>query len=304
VVHARPSAPLPPPEGSDGSGGFGASGGSGGLGGSGGCGGPERRSGARRMVDGAVAEFTDLHPGLAARGEPADGPAAEALRTAAASADLLVVGTRGLGGFPALRIGSVALELAGRAACPVALVPPGRGTGVRLPEVVLGMDARRPDPRAAALAFDAARRREARLRAVHAWSLPAPYDEPWTPYAAVEEDRAEWEDHEVQLLNDALRGWRERYPGVPVLADVRLLGAADALVRASARAAVLVVGRGREPGQCLGGVAHAVAHHAGCPILLATRPAMRDSTRRGSPGPGSSGPGSRSDAGDGSPAEP
>jgi nucleotide-binding universal stress UspA family protein len=153
----------------------------------------------------------------------------------------------------------------------VALVPAYRPDQAPVPEVVLGIDARHPDVGAADFAFDAAQRREARLRAVFAWSLPAPFAAPWVPYAAPEEDRAAWEDLEVQLLDDALRGWREKYPSVPVLADVRLFGPAEALVRVSEGADLLVVGRGAGPGPYPSGVAHAVAHHAPCPVVLLPR---------------------------------
>lgn len=217
------------------------------------------------VLDRVVSELALRHPGLEVRGEQADGRAPDVLADAGRTADLLVLGSRGLGGFPGLLLGSVALETAGRSPCPVALVPEQRPGGERPPEIALGIDTRHRAAPATDYAFDAARRREARLRAVHAWSLPAPYGSPWTPYAVTEEDRAAWEDQEVQLLHDALRGHRRAYPAVPVVADVRLLGPAKALVTASARAELLVVGR---PGGPLNGVPHSVAHHAHCPVVL------------------------------------
>ncbi len=50
------------------------------------------------------------------------GSAATALTDAAAGADLLVVGSRGLGGFRELLLGSVSHECAQRAPCPVVIV--------------------------------------------------------------------------------------------------------------------------------------------------------------------------------------
>ncbi|MDT3399382.1 universal stress protein [Streptomyces sp. B1866] len=229
------------------------------------------RGGARHLVDAQVSALSRRRPGLPVEGRVVEQTPAEALVEAGRSAELLVVAARGLHGFTGLQVGSVALRVADRAPCPVVVLPPGPVAPARRPEVVLGVDARHPDPEAACLAFDAASRRGARLRAVHAWELPAPYAAPWAPYRAVEEDRAAWEDQEVQLLDDALRPWREKYPGVAVLADVRLFHPAEALVNASSAADLLVMGRGAAPGSRLSAAAHAVVHHARCPVLLAPR---------------------------------
>ena len=51
------------------------------------------------------------------------GAPATALLTAAKSADLLVIGRRGHGGFMGLLLGSVAQQVAHHAPCPVVLVP-------------------------------------------------------------------------------------------------------------------------------------------------------------------------------------
>lgn len=224
---------------------------------------------AGRIVENAVAELASAYPRLDIVAREIAGVPEEILGEVGRGAELLVVATRGLGGFTGLRLGSVALGVAAGAPCAVALVP-ADAEGADVPEVVVGIDAHHPDPGALDLAFDAARRREVRLRAVSAWRFPSPYDE--QAVMPVEEDRADWEDQELQVLEDVLRDWREKYPSVGVLPDLRLFGPADALVRASGSADLLVIGRGEaRTHRGFGGVAHAVAHHTRCPLVLAPR---------------------------------
>jgi nucleotide-binding universal stress UspA family protein len=53
-----------------------------------------------------------------------EGPPAATLCAVAEGADLLVVGSRGRGGFKGLLLGSVGQQVAHHARCPVAIVPP------------------------------------------------------------------------------------------------------------------------------------------------------------------------------------
>ncbi|MER6372729.1 universal stress protein [Streptomyces mirabilis] len=202
--------------------------------------------------------------------DPAGGVAA-ALISLASRAGCTVLGLRGEDGVPGPGVGSVAHEVAARSDLPVVLVPGGghgrRGGEWRTSQVVLGVDARDPVSAVVDFAFDAARRRGARLHAVHAWRLPA-RAERWMPYALPEEDRGAWEDQEVQLLSDALRPWREKYPQVHVYEDVRLQSPSAALVQASASAELLVVGRA---GRTLGTTVRDVLEHTECPVAVVPR---------------------------------
>ncbi|HZA00350.1 MAG TPA: universal stress protein [Acidimicrobiales bacterium] len=73
-----------------------------------------------RMVDAAEAHA----PGVPIRRVLVEGAATEALLDAAKNADLLVVGSRGVGGFRGLLVGSVSYQLAHYATCPAVVVPP------------------------------------------------------------------------------------------------------------------------------------------------------------------------------------
>lgn len=97
------------------------------------------------VVDFEAAVRADLEADVAALSLPAacrvtchvlHGSAARRLLEAAAHADLLVVGSRGGGGFRGLRFGSTADQVVRHAPCPVVVVP------VRGPDVPDGPDSR------------------------------------------------------------------------------------------------------------------------------------------------------------------
>ncbi|MER5506486.1 universal stress protein [Streptomyces sp. NPDC002766] len=141
---------------------------------------------------------------------------------------------------------------------PVVFVP---DPPARLPDrVAVGVDGRDPADEAIGFAFEAARLRGAALRAVHAWTLPAEAAE--TPFAVPEEDRATWEDQEVQVLSDALRPWRARYPDVEVQQDVLSFPPPQALTHASTTAGLLVLGHRT------GRTASAVLATTRCPVAV------------------------------------
>jgi nucleotide-binding universal stress UspA family protein len=67
----------------------------------------------------------DGGPGIEVRREVVEATPAPALIELAEGADLLVVGSRGRGGFRGLHLGSVGSQCAHHAPCPVAIVPRG-----------------------------------------------------------------------------------------------------------------------------------------------------------------------------------
>ncbi|GAA2090037.1 universal stress protein [Actinomadura alba] len=176
----------------------------------------------------------------------------------------LVLGHRGLGGFTSLLLGSTGLRVAGCAAGPVVIV---RGDGGRVNgEVVVGLDL--PDDPSAALeyAFDAANVRSARLRVLHAWQLSAPLIAAEYPF-----DLTEIEQDNCWNVAQALAPWRKRHPDVEIVEDVVRDHPVSALVDASGRADLVVVGARGHIGLGsirLGSVGHGIIHHSHCPVAV------------------------------------
>ena len=85
------------------------------------------REAAEDVLDTALAETGDELEGVEIRRAVVEGPAASVLVEAAEGADLLVVGSRGLGGFRGLLLGSVSQQCAHHASCPVVIVRAPRG---------------------------------------------------------------------------------------------------------------------------------------------------------------------------------
>ncbi|MGA5822295.1 universal stress protein [Kitasatospora sp. NPDC094028] len=226
---------------------------------------------AQRLLAAAAEEVRGRHPGLDVRTDVVLDAPVDGLVAAAADSELLVLGSRGLGGFAGLLLGSVGMAVAGRSAAPVVVVreEPASGGGAGAGgEVVVGVDAHGPEEEVLAFAFREAALRGVRLRAVHGWDLPPLFGYAGGVVPAGEVGQLE--ALEAKLLSLALAGSREQHPAVEVVEDVRL-GAARGLVEASAGAALVVVGRGHRPvefGPRLGRVAHAVLHHAAAPVAV------------------------------------
>ena len=74
---------------------------------------------ARKVLAGALAEVCGVAPDVVVRSCVAEGHPAELLLREAVGADLLVVGSRGHGGFAAALLGSVSQHCVQHATCPV-----------------------------------------------------------------------------------------------------------------------------------------------------------------------------------------
>ena len=84
---------------------------------------PELQDNARAVLDQAVAEVLGDATDIEIEKTIAEGSPAQVLVDAAQGADLLIVGTRGHGGFAGLLLGSVSQQIAHHAPCPIVIVP-------------------------------------------------------------------------------------------------------------------------------------------------------------------------------------
>ncbi|MGW4146710.1 universal stress protein [Streptomyces albogriseolus] len=221
------------------------------------------------LVAEAVTRARDTAPGVEVSHVVVTGEPVTVLEAQSRAADLVVVGSRGMGGFVGLLIGSTAAHLAAHGRCPVLVVREG---GDEKGPVVVGVDGSAAGERAIEFAFAEASLRGAPLRAIHAWTLwnapPSELHEGADTYVAMPEGVAEAEE---RLVSEALAGCRERYPGVSVESRAPRGQTREALIEASRSARLLVVGargRGGFAGLMLGSVSQAVLHHAHCPVAV------------------------------------
>ncbi|NMH99306.1 universal stress protein [Pseudonocardia acidicola] len=222
---------------------------------------------ARDEVARAAAAATETAPGVQIDRQVSSGYPVAVLTNESASAQLVVVGNRGLGGFSGLLAGSVAIALAAHAACPVVVVRDGEdGHSPEDGPVVVGVDGSALSEAALAFAYAAADARRVPLVAVHAWHdlLVDPTMAPLLDWPAIEAD-------ERLQLAERLAGWGEKYPDVVVQRLVTRDRPARALVEESGRAQLVVVGsrgRGGMKGLMLGSVSQALLHHSVCPVAI------------------------------------
>ncbi|MCF0096368.1 universal stress protein [Micromonospora sp. MH99] len=226
----------------------------------------ELREQAEQIVADAMTEAHKTASDLAVTAAVVDGPATPVLLRESRDAALLVLGSRGLGGFAELLMGSVAVQVCARADCPVLVV---KGEVRADGPVVVGVDGSDLSAQTLGFAFEEASLRGVELVAVHAWITPTPtMPGDILPLAYGVETLAEDEE---RVLAESLAGWSQRYPDVPVRHHVAYGAAASVLVRESATAQLTVVGghgRGTLAGMLLGSVSHAVLHQSHGPLAI------------------------------------
>ncbi|GAB3266770.1 universal stress protein [Arthrobacter pigmenti] len=211
--------------------------------------------------------------GVEVVGAVIEGDAAGALISAAETAGLLVVGSRGLGGFTGRLLGSVSSALPGHAQCPVVVIPGAETKGrhknrshsddVGHTGVVAGIDGSEPAAAAALDAAEYAHRRGLPLTLLRA----RPPVESYIPLPLTE-----WELEGLQSGIDSEAAWLGRYfPELNITARITDRQPVEVLANASDTAELVVLGnrgRGGFASLVLGSTSRSVVHHALGPVMI------------------------------------
>lgn len=222
-----------------------------------------------------IRQVLETYPGLRVTAGTDTGSAAAALVSASHTAETVVVGAPAHGVVASVVFGSVSLQVAMHAACPVVVVHDRPAVAKDLPEsrVVVGLDASERSEQALEFGFEQADRRRIGLTAVACWSwedsggnVPGPMQV------------GLWENAEVQdrrLVSELLAGWHEKYPDISVQRRLVSGRTVPTLLKEAEGAALLVVGsrgRGGFAGLLLGSVSQRIIERATCPVAIVPSP--------------------------------
>ncbi|MFE3945161.1 universal stress protein [Streptomyces sp. NPDC059118] len=232
-----------------------------------------QRREAEELLDRSVRRVSEIAPELHPSTLTPLDFAAAALTSLSRNASLVVLGSRGLGGFRSLLLGSNSLATASMADCPVVVVrskPSDDDTAERTEaptDLVAGVAADESSEGVLEFAFEtAAARPGARLRIVHGWTMFSSILSGGPAF-----DRDAVANSAERTLAELTAGWREKYPQVDVVREPVGGSASRTLVTASATAALTVIGR-RRGGESLGlglsPVAQTTLTHALGPVAV------------------------------------
>jgi nucleotide-binding universal stress UspA family protein len=233
----------------------------------------------RKLIHRTVGEF--LREGVAAAHEGApqlrvdtatiEAQTVSALADEAKRAFMVVLGSRGEGGFERLLLGSTAVGLTSHARCPVAVV---RGAEVDTPPpstgaVVVGVDGSPISEAAVKFATEEAAARQVPLLAVHTWDERI--TDPAYLAARIEQDEVPAAQEQRALLAEQMAGYQQEHPDVPIEQVLVHDHPAQGILRQAEKAQLIVLGsrgRGGFIGMLLGSTSQAVLQHATCPVLI------------------------------------
>lgn len=213
---------------------------------------------AEKVLEAATERARASAPDITVTTDLVTGKAPEELLRASVGAGVVVVASRGVGGFAGLLLGSTGLFLQTYAQCPVLIV---RGTGDPGGPIVAGFDGSPASERLLEHTAGVAAQAGRPLVIVHSYPSSS----------AADEARAADAPSPEALLEQGQQIALRTTPDITVSTRaVEHRSAAGALVEASDDASLVAVGprsRGHVRG-AIGSTAQAVIQHASCPVLL------------------------------------
>ena len=220
---------------------------------------------ARRIV----AEFDSS---IAVTAEVKESSPIDYLLELSETAEMVVMGSRGLGGLSGLVMGSVSAAVVSHADCPVVVVRKDNHVTEdnKYGPVVVGVDGSAVSRQAMDVAFQEADARGAVLHAVHAWS-DAQFH---SSYIGVVEAQSQMEAliaEQKQLLGEELAPFIKKYPNVKIEEIVERERPIHSLKEAAEGAQLMVLGshgRGGFKGMLLGSTSRALLQYAPCPMMV------------------------------------
>jgi nucleotide-binding universal stress UspA family protein len=235
------------------------------------------RDGAKAVLAEAAKRVEPL--GLDVTTSVATGDTAGVLVDMSKAHGLVVVGSRGKGGFTERLLGTVSSALPAHARCPVVIVPYRRGEEeppVEMPpavrRIIVGIDGSTSAEGALRVAIAQARVWGAEL--VAATGVPVGTGAGILAWLPAQIDHAQILADIKVGLDEMVDKFSTEYPGVRITGQVVDGTGAETLIGLTKEADLLVVGsrgRGGFRGLLLGSTSQAVLHHSACPVLVVNR---------------------------------
>jgi nucleotide-binding universal stress UspA family protein len=230
------------------------------------------------VLGAAAGRVAEHHRGLTVITTAAVGDPAEVLADRGRDAELVVVGSRGIGGAAGLLLRSVGQRVSARISVPLLVVRSAdpRHTAPRhcADGVLLGLESD-GDADAALFAFEEAQLRGTRLDVLHAWTYrqnPPPNRHAAEP---TEELIARQAVAAAELPREVVAPLRRTSPRIDVETRSVRSVPCRALIAATANAQLVVIGAHRRStrlGPQLGPVTTALLHHSHCPVAVVPVP--------------------------------
>ncbi|WP_345312198.1 universal stress protein [Gordonia alkaliphila] len=221
-----------------------------------------------KYVQDAAKVAEEAAPGITIHGSIAEGDAAHVMIDFSEDAEMVVLGSRGLGGLKGLFLGSVSTSVAAHAKSKVVIVPPEAIIGDG--PVVVGVDDSKVSDPAVAEAYRQADLRNAELIAVHTWT---PLDADALHGFGLSADEIEqMSEQAVGAVAERMAGYSTDHPDVQVKRVVIPEEPGKAILETAGDTASLIVmgsrGRGGFTGLLLGSRSQKVLHHAKVPVMI------------------------------------